>query len=85
MIDVTFVLPNGKDAGYLQMDQIPRVGDTVLWLTYVVEDGEELERYLEYPVTAVRWILTSDEHREPSGPNSVRVIFGPTITPGLTS
>lgn len=85
MIDVTFEFANGKEAGTVQLEHVPRVGDTVLWLTYVVEDGEELERDLEYPVTAVRWVLTPDEYRTPGSESIARVFFGSASTPGLST
>jgi hypothetical protein len=82
MIEVTFEFADGKEAGTAHLDHVPRVGDTVLWPTYVVKDGEELEHDQEYPVTAVRWVLTPDEHRDPGSESIARVFFGSASTPG---
>lgn len=50
----------GKEAR-ITMDCVPRVGETVLWLDSVIEDGKEYENDVEHVVQSVDWTLTQGD------------------------
>lgn len=52
---------NSRKEARINLDCVPRVGEKVLWLDSITEDGTEYDHDVEYVVQSVDWTLTQGD------------------------